>query len=239
MKSIILKTLPVLCLAFIFSCAKDTAEPTPPETVYETAIFKTYNHFNEDTAIDWYNGTNAFVQAQPYAFGGNTELEWIEGDNDLTISTKNSENETDIASKGVNAEEGKTYSNYLFGSSENKQLIISENDLSSPATGNIRIKFAHFYQDIGAIDIYIGGETANHKKISNLLYGELSDYLEITSNSINTQFVVTPTGVAPNQVTNHINVSNSNTHEAGKVYHNVLASATYTKTSNMKLFIHE
>ena len=52
-------------------------------------------------------------------------------------------------------------------------------------------------ESMGDIDIYVGGELPEHRKLVGVGYGQLSPYVEATQESLWNAIVVTPADMAP------------------------------------------
>ena len=139
----------------------------------------------------------------------------------------------------LTVEKDQSYYSGLVGSSSAGTVVFINNDTTPPTSDNVRIRYLHAYQDIGAVDIYIGGTTADHKKITNLDFAEMSAYIEVSLADVNTMIVCTNTGVAPDEATNLFNIIDDDSHDAGKIYEEALASQTTDPTSKFSLFITE
>lgn len=236
MKFLIFRIIPVFILATVFSCSKVTTRTAPPDPIYETGTLITHNFLNEDLNIDWYNDAEIIVEGQVYGDGETREIEWVQGENDLTINSKNTTNDVLLASQEFTFNDGKSYSGILYGSL-NKTLLISENNSNAPFTGNVKVQFANLYQNAGEIDIYIGGESELDKKVSSLEYGELSFYIELPKASIDASLIITPAGIAPDLGTNLLNIFDSDVHDVNEIYLDVISSETYDASTPLKLFI--
>ena len=118
-------------------------------------------------------------------------------------------------------------------------VVFGENDLTEPATGHVRIRFLHASQDVGPVDIYIGGTTADHKKVTDLKFSDFSNYIEVSHADVSAMIVCTEAGVLPDPATNLLTIEANTSHEADKIYLDALASETIVATSKVSLFVTE
>lgn len=217
-------------------CSKDSTETNPPEIVYENATMISHNYINSDINVNWHQNSKLLFENQTYAFGGKTEIEWEENQNIFTIAISNNNDNTEITSEQITVTNGKSYSGFVYGTIGNETLMVSENDITRPQSGNVRVQFMHLYDNLAGVDIYVGGETANDKIVTNLTYGNKSDYYEFTKADIDTRIIVTNTGIAPNNGTNLINIENNDGHTVDKIYIDILAGINYNSTSKLSFF---
>ncbi|WP_152286174.1 DUF4397 domain-containing protein [Flavicella marina] len=228
-------TLLTIILLFSFGCSKDSTE-NPPETIYESARFISHNYINSDIQIDWLQDTKLLWENQSYAFAGNREIEWEENQNKFTIFTNNTNDNTTIASKEMTVFDGNSYSGFLYGVSGSENLLITENNTTTPQTGNVRVQFIHLYQSLGGVDIYVGGESSSDRVVTNLTYGTTSDYYEFLKATIDAKIIITNTGTLPDSNTDLMRIENHDGHAVDKIYIDVLAGINYDANSKLSLF---
>ena len=85
----------------------------------------------------------------------------------------------------------------IVGSEEEPSMLCDTMDTSFPTQGMVKMRFLQASESMGAIDIYIGGELPEHKKLTGISYGQLSEYVEATQESFWNAVIVTPAESAP------------------------------------------
>lgn len=241
MKNILKSALTVFILFFtVTSCSKND-EPTPaPPIVYDTAELLTRNYLTDDSGFDWLvNGTKISTDLK-YGFGSKGTFQWNADSIAAIILSINLASTTDeLFSANIPVEKDKSYYSGLVGSATDGTVVLIENDPTAPATGNVRVRFLHAYQNIDGVDIYIGGTTVDHKKVTNLIFSEMSNYIEVSQTDISASIICTLTGVLPDEATDLFRSLGSSAHEAGKIYQDALASINKNATSDFSLFVTE
>jgi len=89
----------------------------------------------------------------------------------------------------------------ILGTEEEPLLLIDTMDTSFPSLGLVKMRFLQASESMGAIDIYVGGGLPEHRKLSGLSYGQLSEYMEVSMESIWEALIVTPAELAPDDST--------------------------------------
>ena len=240
MKNILKSALVVFVLFItVISCGKDDPEPAPP-IVYDTAELLTRNYFAAEGGFDWLINGNKISTDLQYAFGSKGPFEWnADSTAVVVLSINDSDTGSEIISEPLPVEKDKSYYSSLVGSGTVLTVVFSQNDTTLPATGNVRIRFLHAYPDADAIDIYIGGITADHKKVTGLNYTELSAYIEVSLADASAMIICTNTGVAPDEATNLLTIGPNTLHDPGKIYEDAFSSLTTDPTSKFSLFVTE
>jgi len=100
---------------------------------------------------------------------------------------------------------GKDYSVIARGTGGDFGATVLEDDNTLPASGNVRLRAAHFSPDAPAVDIFVNGARA----ITNLSFKQATGYLEVPAGTYTVG--IAPTGGSP-IFTTSLSV------EAGKVY---------------------
>ncbi|RLD21822.1 MAG: hypothetical protein DRI71_08350 [Bacteroidetes bacterium] len=239
MKNILKSTLVVFIIFITVSSCKKKDEPVPP-IVYDTAELVTRNYLTSASGFDWLVNGNKNSTDLRYAFGSKGPFQWnADSIAAVILSINDADTGTEVFSTTLTVEKDKSYYSGLVGSSTSGTVVFINNDPTPPATGNVRIRFLQAYQDIGAVDISIGGITADHKKVTNLEFAEMSAYIEVSLADASTMIVCTNTGVAPDEATNLLTIGANTSHEAGKIYEEALSSLTTDPISKFTLFVTE
>jgi hypothetical protein len=243
MKSILKSTLVVIILFItVTSCSKDEPTPVPP-IVYDTAELLTRNYLTSAAGFDWLVNGNKVSTNLQYAFGGKGTFQWnADSIAAVILSINDADTGNELFTTTLPVAKDKSYYSGLVGSftAGTGTVVFNENDTTEPTTGNVRIRFLHAYQDLGnEIDIYIGGITADHKKITALDFAEMSAYIEVSLDDVNAMIICTNTGVAPDEATNLLTIGANTAHEAGKIYEDAFASLNTDPASDFDLYVTE
>jgi len=240
MKNNLKSTLVVFVLFIHLTSCSTNDEPAPPIN-YDTATILTRNYLTSAAGFDWLlNGQKVSSDLQ-YAFGSKGTFQWnADSVAKVVLAINDANTGSEVFTTVVDVVKNQTYYSGLVGSSTTGTVILNQNDSTAPATGNVRIRFLHAYQDIdNKIDIYIGGITADHKKVTALDFAEMSTYIEVSLADANAAIVCTNTGVAPEESTNLLTIGANTSHEAGKIYESALASINTDPASKFSLFVTE
>ncbi|MBR8536687.1 DUF4397 domain-containing protein [Carboxylicivirga sediminis] len=208
---------------FIVSCGSDSTSDPKPEPEMEEAKLTTYNYLPVDFAIDWHVNDEERKANQAYAFGNGITIEWPKDNNSIKLEVLNASDKTSVVADNELFDDGQEYIAMVFGTAAVPELKVLENDLTPPVSGKVRVRFFHALHGVGAVDIYVGGEAASYKKVSNLAYKSASEYMDLVLGEMSGQVVYTPTGVLPNEQTDVLRYSDNQNSEADKIYTHVLA----------------
>jgi hypothetical protein len=237
---ITLKSTLVLSVLFIHltSCST-TDEPIPP-IVYDSAELVTRNYLTSAASFDWLvNGQKVSSDLQ-YAFGSKGTFQWsADSTAKVKMSIHDSNTESEVFNATFDVIVGRSYYSALVGSSTSSTVVITENDPTTPTKGTLHIRFLHAYQNVGPVDIYIGGTTADHKKVTNLDFAELSAYIEVSLAQVSLMIICTKTNIAPDENTNLLTIGENSVHSTGLIYEDALASINTDPTSRFSLFVTE
>lgn len=218
------KWMLMLVIGVMFwACSSDKSDPEP-EPVMEQAKLTTFNYLPVAFAIDWKVNNAAYQTGQAYAFGGGSIIKWERGYNNLKLEVLNTTDKSLVVSDLESFDNDEEYIALAFGTASDPEIEVLEKDLTPPASGKVRVRFFHALDGVGAVDIYLGGETAGFKKVSNLDYKDDSAYMDVEPGELSGQVVYTPAGVPPNESTDILRYSDNQSSEANKIYTHVLAS---------------
>lgn len=236
MKIFKLLWLPLLLTLFsMTSCSDDDEGPIVlPPIEYENAHIDLFNYYDEGSVVNWYTDEVLLEENQKFAFGATREFKFDSNDKTvkITATDKNSNVLTEWTPK---VEEGKLYYSAVTGPSGEAKLIFDECDETAPAADHVRIRFIHSYSGVAAMDIYLGGETADHKIVSNLEYTLFSEYIQVKHSELDVLLVCTPTGVDPNPDTDLYRTVLDGQHDNNSIHNDVFAKRR--NSSEMGLYI--
>jgi len=118
---------------------------------------------------------------------------------------------------------------------EDEPLIVSDTiDTSPPTLGLVKMRFLHASESMGAVDIYVGGELPEHRKLTGITYGELSVYVEGTQESFWNAVIVTPSDMTPEDST-LLSYTVNNNFIPNKVYFGIINHAETDPESSFRM----
>lgn len=239
MKNILKSALVIFILFVLVISCKEDDEPIPP-IVYDSAELLTRNYYTSAAGFDWLVNGQKVATDLRYAFGSKESFQWnADSIAKVKMSIHDSNTESEVFNTIFDVIDGRSYYSALVGSSTSGTVVLSENDPTTPTKGKLRIRFLHAYQDVGPVDIYIGGTTADHKKVTNLDFAELSAYIEVSLAEVGIMIICTKTNIAPDENTNLLTISGDDSHSNGLIYEDALASINTDPTSKFSLFVTE
>lgn len=212
----------LLAACLFISCSNDNSDSTP-EPEMEEAKLTTFNYLPVAFALDWHINDEEYQTNQAYAFGGGSTVMWEQGSNNIKLEVQNASDKSLVVSDLETFDNDEEYIALAFGTSAAPELEVLEKDLTPPAAGKVRVRFFHALNGVGSVDIYMGGETADFKIVSDLEYEDDSEYMDIDPDKVSGQVVYTPTGILPNAQTDVLRYSDSESSEADKIYTHILA----------------
>ncbi len=212
----------LLAVGLLMSCSNNDSEPKPDPEM-EQAKLTAFNYLPVNFAIDWHVNDKEYQTNQAYAYGGGATVMWEQGSNNIKLEVLNTSDKSLVVSDLETFDNDEEYIAIAFGSFAEPELEVLEKDLTPPASGKVRLRFFHALDGVGAVDIYMGGETADFKLVSDLEYEDDSDYMDVDSDKVSGQVVYTPTGVMPNEQTDVLRYSGNESSEADKIYTHILA----------------
>lgn len=227
----------IFAVAFLMlACKKDNEDPQPPDTKASGTLVA-LNYLTQDEEYDFLMNDSKRIEGVAYAFGGKSAFEWDKSEGKIKHSINVTAGGDEVFSANIDTVASRSYLSILVGPPTDGRVILSNNDTIPPAATEVKLRFLHAYQNISAIDIYVGGTEEANKVISNLAYAGLSNYVVATEADLTAAIIITETGVAPNIDTNLFTSIDNASHDGGNIYIDAIASQTIDPTSKLSLFI--
>lgn len=189
------KTIIVLLGSLILlpACLDDPIQG--PDTLEARLVF--YSNLMESDKVIWKVDENESSSGQSYGLPVEESVE-VEGyDHQVHLSASTLEGEGDLGSLNCSMDPFRYYMISVLGTEEEPSLLCDSMDTSFPTLGMVKMRFLQASESMGAIDIYIGGELPEHRKLSGISFGQLSEYVEATQESFWNALILTPAESAP------------------------------------------
>ena len=136
-------------------------------------VFLNQNKLNFDN-VAWEDEVFAYADTLPY------KNAWP---NDRVVSIVDPAdypNAEPLVQKTVTFVPGKFYSLYVVGYEE-MEVLATEDDLTSPALGEAKIRFIHLCPDAPSLDFEVGRETGDALRVDDIAFKEYTDFTAIES----------------------------------------------------------
>jgi hypothetical protein len=168
---------------------------TGPENLTARIIF--YNNLLEADKILW--KVEDAESASGYSYGIPYEASVdVDGySHPVRIKASTLEGGVTLDSLDYTLDPFRYYMVSIIGTEEEPRLLCDTMDTSFPTQGLVKMRFLQASESMGDIDIYIGGELPEHRKLSGISYGQLSEYLEATQESFWNAVIITPAESTP------------------------------------------
>ena len=191
MKKIIIALLGSLML--LPACLDDPI--TGPDTLQARLVF--YSNLMETDKVIWKLDDTESHSGQSYGLPVEASVE-VEGyDHQVHLSASTLEGEVELGSLNCFLDPFRYYMISLIGTEEEALLLCDSMDTSFSTLGLVKMRFLQASESMGTIDIYVGGELPEHRKLFGVNYGQLSEYIEATQESLWNAIIFTPAEVAP------------------------------------------
>ncbi len=195
-----MKKIVVLLMGSLLFFPGCLGDPDPvPETIEARLVF--YNNLMEPDKVVWEVDNSVSLSGQSYGLPaeGVAELE----DYSQLVHIKASSLEGGIAldSLDYHLDPFRYYMISILGTEEEPHLICDTMDTAFPTLGLMKMRFLQAAENMGTIDIYVGGGTPEHRILSGIEYSRLSDYVEASQESFWHAIIITPTGILPGDST--------------------------------------
>lgn len=191
MKKIIIALLGSLIL--LPACLDDPI--IVPDTLEARLIF--YSNLMEADKVIWKVDDAESLSGQDYGvpFEGAVEVEGY--DHEIQISATSLEGEVALGSQNCYLDPFRYYMLSVLGTEDEALIFCDSLDTSFPTLGLVKMRFLQASKSMGTIDIYVGGELPEHRKVSGVGYGQLSEYIEATQESFWNAIIITPAEFTP------------------------------------------
>lgn len=225
----------LIIIILLPGCLKDS---DPPEPGPIQSHFMIYNFLTEAYAVQWDINDVTVESAQTYGSSllGTVFMENLE--EDIPVVVKESGSETILQSKNFLMEQFHFYILSLVGTGQDPHLLFEPMDLSAPSTGMIKFRLLLSTRELGAVDVYIGGSLAEHKKISGIHYTDFSEFVEASEEELWESILITPVDVSPSDST-ILSFTGNSTFFPDQVYLGVLGHVSGSPSAPVELIIYE
>lgn len=171
-------------------------DPIPgPENLSARLIF--YNNLMEADKIIWKVDSIESLNGQIYGIPGEGAVEVKGYSHKVHIKASTLEGGVALDSLDYFLDPFNYYMVSIVGSEEESSVLCDTMDTSFPKEGMVKMRFLQASESMGPVDIYIGGELPEHRKLTGIIYGQLSDYVESNQESFWNAVIVTPAQQAP------------------------------------------
>jgi len=188
----------ILGLAFLLpSCLDD---PLPgDDTLVARMIF--YNNLMEADKVLWKIDDTESAEGQTYGLPleGSVEVEGFGQQTRFTASTL--DGGAGLDSFDYFLDPFKYYMISIMGTEDDPLIVSDTMDTSFPTLGLVKMRFLHASETVGAVDLYVGGELPEHRKLTGIDYGELTVYIEASQEDFWNAIIVTPADMTPGDST--------------------------------------
>ena len=168
---------------------------TGPENLTARLIF--YNYLLEADKILWKVEDAESTSGQSYGvpYEGSVDVDGYS--HQVRIMASTLEGGVTLDSIDYSLDPFNYYMVSIMGTEEEPRLQCDSMDTSFPTPGLVKMRFLQASESMGDIDIYIGGELPEHRKLSGISYGQLSEYVEATQESLWNAIIITPAESTP------------------------------------------
>ncbi|TFH25123.1 MAG: hypothetical protein E4H10_09715 [Bacteroidia bacterium] len=168
---------------------------TGPENLTAGLVF--YNNLMEADKVIWKVDDSESLGGQSYGMPIEGSVEVDGYNHQVRIKASTLEGGVTLDSLDYFLDPFSYYMISIVGSEEEPHLLCDTMDTSFPTLGLVKMRFLQASESMGAIDIYIGGELPEHRKLSGIGFGQLSEYIEASQESLWNAIIFTPAEVAP------------------------------------------
>lgn len=173
--------------------------PAGPDTLEATLVC--YNNLMEADKVLWKVDDAQVNSGQSYG-DAILSMKEVEGyGHQVRIIASTLEGGVDLDTVDYLLDPFRYYMIALMGSEEESLMICDTMDTSFPTLGLVKMRFLQAAENMGAVDIYVGGGLPEHRKLTGIEYGQLTEYIEASQESFWTAIMVTPADMAPDDST--------------------------------------
>ena len=180
-------------MLFLPACLDDPIEV--PETLNAWLVF--YNNLMEADKVVWEVADNTPPPEQAYGFPVESTAELEGYSHQVRITASMVDGGTELESMDYLLDPFRYYMISISGIEGETQLVVDTMDTSFPTLGLVKMRFLQSSESMGDVDIYVGGELPEHRKLVGVGYGQLSPYVEASQESFWNAIIVTPADIVP------------------------------------------
>ena len=230
-------SLILFVLFFLTGCLDDPA-PEPPLSDSIRSYFIIYNFLTEPFDVSWDINDSIVESAHSYGTSvlGNTILDQVS--QDIAFTVKESGTDRVIESEVFGLQQNQFNIVSIMGTENIPYLLIDSLSLAAPSINMIKLRFMQTVMELGPIDIYIGGDTPEHKVFSSIAFSDITDYLETTEKNLWEAIIITPYNMPPSDST-ILSYTANNVFVPNHVYLGVLGHISYSTSSFLQLQLYD
>jgi len=224
----------LLILMFVITGCTKVSDQEPPIPDPIKSYFNIYNFLSEPYDVAWEIDDEVVEPVQTY---GSPILEFsiMEKEvQDLMFTAKEAGADHVIKNIVHQAKQNHYYTVSLMGNETDPLILIEPMELKKPSMGQVKLRFMHTAMELGALDIYIGGSSPDHKALSNVRYALLTEYFEASQKNLWEAIIVTPNNVAPEDST-LLSFTANNIFLPNHIYMGVIGHTTSSPSSSLHL----
>lgn len=230
-----LKSILLILLVTLTACEEDQ-EPPVPDPIH--SYFNLYNFFTESYGLSW--EIDGLLVESEHSYGISLLQSTImeEEAQEVAITVKQSGTERILGSEVVEAKQNQFHSAFLLGNEQDPRMLLVPMELEKPSLGRIKWRFLHASLDLGSVDIYIGGHTAEYKAVSGVPFAQLTEYMESTQEELWESIIITPFETTPEDSI-LLSYQANNAFLPDHIYLGVIGHANNSQTSSLHLILYD
>ena len=194
------RALLLFVMLFLAGCLDDPA-PDPPLGDSIQSYFIIYNFLTEPYDVSW--DINNIIVESAHSYGtsliGITTLDQVS--QDVTFTVKESGTDRVIESEVFGLQQNQYKIVSIMGTENIPYLLVDSLSPAAPSTNMIKLRFMQAAMEMGPIDLYIGGDTPEHKVFSSLAFSDITDYYETSEKNLWEAIIITPHDISPSDST--------------------------------------